>query len=71
LGYRLMDPKTRRVYTSWDVEFFEKKEAYAPSIYSHDEKIIPRVKTKDGNHFDDDSDDGEDNEIQPPTGTTK
>ncbi|KAH9323937.1 hypothetical protein KI387_018576, partial [Taxus chinensis] len=71
LGYRLMNPRTRRVYTSQDVELFEKKEEDAPSIHSHDEKIIPTVKTKDVNHFDDNSDDGEDNEIQPPTGTTK
>lgn len=71
LGYRLMDPKTRKVYTSRDVEFFEKKEEDAPSIHSHDENVIPIVKTEDGNHFENDSDDGEDGEIQPPTGTTK
>lgn len=71
LGYRLMDPRTRRVYTSRDIEFIEKKEVDAPSIHSHDEKIIPTVKTEDGNHFDNDNDDGEDGEIQPPTGTAK
>ncbi|KAH9299820.1 hypothetical protein KI387_031502, partial [Taxus chinensis] len=55
LGYRLMDPKTRKVYTSRDVEFFEKKEAETPSPNSPDVDISPVVKIEVDVSVDDDT----------------
>ncbi|KAH9295075.1 hypothetical protein KI387_038663, partial [Taxus chinensis] len=64
LGTRLMDPKTRKFYTSRDVEFFEKKEVETPPPDSPDVDISPIVKTKVDVPTDDDSDDGDDGDDQ-------
>ncbi|KAH9328598.1 hypothetical protein KI387_000706, partial [Taxus chinensis] len=56
----LMDPKTRKFYTSRDVEFFENKEAKTPPRDSHDVDISPVVKIKADFPIDDESDDGDD-----------
>ncbi|KAH9300950.1 hypothetical protein KI387_012533, partial [Taxus chinensis] len=60
LGYRLMDSKTRRVYTSRNDGFFEKKEDNIPSPDSPDVDISLVVKTKVDVPADDDSDYGDD-----------
>ncbi|KAH9309287.1 hypothetical protein KI387_037198, partial [Taxus chinensis] len=67
LGYRLMDPKTRKVYTSRDVEFFEKKEAESPPPDSPDVDFSPVVKIEADVPTDDESDDGDDGDdlIEP------
>ncbi|KAH9323791.1 hypothetical protein KI387_018430, partial [Taxus chinensis] len=67
IGYRLMDPKTRRVYTSRDVEFFDKKEAESPPLDSPDVDSSPVLKIEVDVPLDDEIDDGDDGDdlIEP------
>ncbi|KAH9320809.1 hypothetical protein KI387_015448, partial [Taxus chinensis] len=74
LGYRLMDPKTRKVYTSRDVEVFEKKEAESPPPDSPDVDSSLVVNIEVDLPIDDESDDGYDGDdlIEPrPTRTVQ
>ncbi|KAH9304793.1 hypothetical protein KI387_009197, partial [Taxus chinensis] len=62
-----------RVYTSKDVEFFEKKEAKSPPPDSPDVDSSPVIKTEADVPTDDENDDGDngDDLIEPqPTGTS-
>ncbi|KAH9315490.1 hypothetical protein KI387_024117, partial [Taxus chinensis] len=54
-----MDPKTKKVYTSRDVEFFEKKEEKTPSD-SRDVDFSPVVKIEANITSEDESNDGDD-----------
>ncbi|KAH9322619.1 hypothetical protein KI387_017258, partial [Taxus chinensis] len=60
LGYRLMDLKTKKVYTSKDVEFFLKKEVENPPPNSPDVYYSPVVKKEATIPTNDESDDGND-----------
>ncbi|KAH9313426.1 hypothetical protein KI387_044060 [Taxus chinensis] len=74
LGYRLWDPKAKKVYTSRDVEFFEKKQADAPLNDSTNMQNTPLVKKKFDVPTEDDSDELDDGEkLDPPqaNGTSK
>ncbi|KAH9332103.1 hypothetical protein KI387_043684, partial [Taxus chinensis] len=74
LGYRLMDPKTRKFYTSRDVEFFEKKEAETPPLDSQNVDFSPVVKIEADVPSKDESDDGDDgvDQTEPrPMGTVQ
>ncbi|KAH9328474.1 hypothetical protein KI387_000582 [Taxus chinensis] len=69
-----MDPKTRKVYTSRDVEFFVKKEAETPPLESQDVDFSPVVKIEVEVPSEDENDDGDDgvDQIEPrPMGTVK
>ncbi|KAH9309175.1 hypothetical protein KI387_037086, partial [Taxus chinensis] len=57
LRYRLMDMKTKKFYTSRDVELFEKKEAETPPPDSLGVDISPVVKVEADVATDDDCDD--------------
>ncbi|KAH9311518.1 hypothetical protein KI387_026553, partial [Taxus chinensis] len=60
LRHRLMDPKTRKVYTSRDVEFFKKKEVETPPPDSQDVDFPPIVKIEVDVPSEDESNDGDD-----------
>ncbi|KAH9309512.1 hypothetical protein KI387_037423, partial [Taxus chinensis] len=60
LGYRLMDQKTRKEYTSRDVDFFEKKEANSSPPDSPNLDYSPVVNIEADVPTDDESDDGDD-----------
>ncbi|KAH9296855.1 hypothetical protein KI387_028537, partial [Taxus chinensis] len=60
LGYRLMDPKTKKVYTNRDVEFFKKKEVESPPLDSSDVYSSPVVKIEANVPTNDDNDYGDD-----------
>ncbi|KAH9295152.1 hypothetical protein KI387_038740, partial [Taxus chinensis] len=66
----IMDPKTRKFYTSRDVEFFEKKEAESPPPDSPDVDFSPIVKIEVDVPSDDESDDGDDGVDHDRTTTT-
>ncbi|KAH9321794.1 hypothetical protein KI387_016433, partial [Taxus chinensis] len=69
-----MDPKTRKFYTSRDVEFFEKKEAENPPPDSPDVDFSLVVKIEPDVPSEDESDDGDDgvDQIEPrPMGTVQ
>ncbi|KAH9328288.1 hypothetical protein KI387_000396 [Taxus chinensis] len=71
LKYKLMDSKTRKVYTNGDVDFFEKNEVENPSPDSPNVDISPVVKIEVDVPMDDDNDDGNDGDDQTrprPTG---
>ncbi|KAH9300293.1 hypothetical protein KI387_011876, partial [Taxus chinensis] len=67
LGYKLMDLKTRKVYSSRDVAFFEKKEEDTPPSDSPDVYFSLVVEKKVDIPADDESDDGDDgnDQIEP------
>ncbi|KAH9320541.1 hypothetical protein KI387_015180, partial [Taxus chinensis] len=67
-----MDPKTKKLYTSRDVEFLEKKEAETPPPDSPNVDFSLVVKIESDVPLEDESDDGDDDvdQIEPqPTGT--
>ncbi|KAH9289608.1 hypothetical protein KI387_033725, partial [Taxus chinensis] len=62
-----MDPKTKKVYTSTDVDLFKKKEVESPPLDSPDVDYLPVVKTEVDVPTDDENDDGDagDEKIKP------